>query len=74
MIGTSELAGIVVAKVGDETRTYRLGRRCGQTPRDVLDEYFTASIAIADDGASFTGRDETGEVVISGTLSYEDAP
>lgn len=77
MIGTDTLAGIVVAKVDGgriARRTYRLGRHAGQTPQTVLDEYFAASIAIAADGGSFAGRGETGEVVISGTLCYEDAP
>ena len=76
-VSGTELAGIVVVTargIGDETRTVRLGRRCGQTPRDVLDEYYRPTITVADDGASFVGRGETGEVVISGTLSYEDAP
>ena len=72
-VSGTELAGIVVAKVGDETRTVRLGRHAGQTPRDVLDEYYRPTITVADDGGSFTGRGETGEVVISGTLTYEVA-
>ena len=77
MIGTSELAGVIIAEIDGgriARRTYRLGRHAGQTPRDVLDEYYRPTITVADDGASFVGRGETGEVVISGTLSYEDAP
>ena len=70
-------AGIIVvtARDGNDTRrTYRLGRHHGQTPRQALDEYFAASIAIAADGSSFTGRDETGAFVLTGALSYEDVP
>ena len=68
----TELAGIVVADI-DDGRTARLGRRCGQTPRELLDRYFISTIRVADDGGSFTGRDVLGEVVLTGSLTYEVA-
>lgn len=77
MIATDTLAGIIIADIDGgriARRTYRLGRHAGETPRDVLDEYFSASIAIADDGGSFVGRDHLGTVVLTGSISYEDAP